>query len=87
MLRAGCSTLDLHKRQVHGTVEDKTPEFYQAFLILSTYALDFVCRMLRSLCVSHLRVTMSEVPRFTILESFRSTFGVLTANLKPLTTV
>ena len=40
MLRAGCSTLDWHKRQVHGTVEDKTPEFYQAFLILSTYALD-----------------------------------------------
>ena len=40
MLRVGCSTLDLHKRQVHGTVEDKTPEFYQAFLILSTYALD-----------------------------------------------
>ena len=29
---------------------------------------------------------MSEVTRFTILESFRSTFGVLTANLKPLQT-
>ena len=40
MLRAGFSTLDLHKRQVHGTVEDTTPEFYQPFLIVSTYTLD-----------------------------------------------
>ena len=30
---------------------------------------------------------MLEVTGFTILESFRSTFGMLTANLKPLTTV
>ena len=36
MLRAGFSTLDLHKRQVHGTVQDTTPEFYQPFLIVST---------------------------------------------------
>ena len=49
--------------------------------------LNFVWRMSKSLCVSHLGVTMLEVTGFTILESFRSTFGMLTANLKPLTTV
>ena len=30
MLHAGCCTLDLHKRQVRGTVVDTTREFYQA---------------------------------------------------------
>ena len=40
MLSASWSSLDLHKRQVYGTVEDTTPEFYQAFLIVSTYTLD-----------------------------------------------
>ena len=64
---------------------------YRALIQNSEYTtvcnLNFVCRMLRSLCVSHLGVTMPEVTSFTILESFRSTFGVLTANLKPLTTV
>ena len=26
MVRAGCSSLDLHKRQVRGTAVDRTPE-------------------------------------------------------------
>ena len=40
--RASCRTLDLHKRQVHGTVVDTTPEFYQAFLVVSIYTLDVI---------------------------------------------
>ena len=40
MLRAGCSILDLHERQVRGTVVDTTPEFYLASLIVSIYTLD-----------------------------------------------
>ena len=35
MLRAGCSTLDLQKRQVRGTVVDTSLEFYQAPFIVS----------------------------------------------------